>query len=467
MQMASVLAGFSMTEADNLRRAMSKKKADVMQKMRATFVEGCRRVNHIPEEEGNRLFDLIDYFSGYGFNRSHSAAYAVVSFRTAYLKANYPVEYMCALLTNEKDNLDKIVEYATEAEEMGIRVLPPDVNESRAVFHVAGPKTIRYGLLGVKNVGAAAIDGLVAERTKNGPFKSIFDFCRRVDLRTNNRKVIESLIKCGAFDSLGVKRSQMMAVLDQALSTGTKRQQEEEVGQLSFFSMGEASGGFSKQAEVFPEMKEWPQPQLLAFEKDLLGFYLSGHPLDRYKVEIKTFTTGTIGKLPTMSEGQSIAMIGLISSAKLTMTKRTGERMAILRVEDLDGMVEAIVFPKAFQAVGQYIKEGAIVVLKGKVSQKEEAPKILVDELRDINEIYALIKMIRIDMTKSGPDKLAAIKKKLERFPGKVPVHLQIDTKNYRSVEIKVGRDLYVSPSEVLMDEIKSTVGEEAFKVVI
>lgn len=467
MQMASVLAGFSMTEADNLRRAMSKKKADVMQKMRSTFVDGCRRVNKIPEEEANRLFDLIDYFSGYGFNRSHSAAYAVVSYRTAFLKANYPVQFMCALLTNEKDNLDKIVEYVAEAEAMGIEVLPPDVNESRAVFHVAGPKAVRYGLLGVKNVGAAAIESLVAERTKNGSFRSLFDFCRRVDLRTNNRKVIESLIKCGAFDSLGAARSQMMAVLEEALNTGTKRQQEEEIGQMSFFSMGEATGGFSRQADNYPDMKEWPQAQLLAFEKELLGFYLSGHPLDRYKVEIRTFTSGTTGRLSRMGEGQAIAMIGLIRQAKLTTTKKTGERMAILRIEDLDGDVEAVVFPRAFQVVGGHIKESAVVVVKGKVSQKEDSPKILVDDLRDINEIYALVKTITVDMTKCAPDKLTAIKKKLERFPGKVPVHLQIDTKNYKSVEIKVGRELFVSPSEVLMDEIKSVVGEQAFRVVL
>ncbi|NTV28588.1 MAG: DNA polymerase III subunit alpha [Candidatus Omnitrophica bacterium] len=467
MQMASVLGGFSMTEADNLRRAMSKKKADVMQKMRSTFVDGCRRVNKIPEEEANRLFDLIDYFSGYGFNRSHSAAYAVVSYRTAFLKANYPVQFMCALLTNEKDNLDKIVEYVSEAEAMGIDVMPPDVNESRAVFHVAGPKAIRYGLLGVKNVGAAAIDSLVADREKTGKFGSLFDFCRRVDLRTNNRKVIESLVKCGAFDSLGAKRSQMMAVLEQALNTGTKRQQEEEVGQMSFFSMGESTGGFSRQAENYPDMKEWPQPQLLSFEKELLGFYLSGHPLDRYKVEIKTFTTGTIGKMARMGEGQSIAMIGLIRQVRLTTTKKTGERMAILRIEDLEGGAEALVFPRAFQTVGQYIKDSAVVVVKGKVSLKDEAPKIIIDELRDINEIYALVKMITVDMTRCEPERLTAIKKRLERFPGKVPVHLQIDTKNFKSVEIKVGRDLFVSPSEILMDEIKSVVGEEAFKVVL
>ena len=467
MQMAVILAGFTMTEADNLRRAMSKKKADVMQKMRASFVKGCKTTSNIEENEANRLFDLIDYFSGYGFNRSHSAAYAVISYRTAWLKANFPVQFMCALLTNEKDNIDKIVEYVKEAANMGLQVLPPDVNESNATFTVVGKSKIRYGMLGVKNVGSTAIEAMTAERQANGKFTSLFDFCRRVDSRTNNRKVVETLIKCGAFDSFSVRRSQMMAVLEQALSSGAKSQREVEIGQISFFSMGTENGGFDKKDAVFPEMKEWPQSQLLAFEKEFLGFYLSGHPVDRYKVEVNAFTNATCKKLPTMGEGQSVSLIGLISQIKTTTTKRTGERMAILQVEDLEGSVETLVFPRTYQQISQYIKDSAVVVIKGKLNLKEDAPKIIVDDLRDINEIYRLIRMITVDMTKSEPDKLIQLRKKLERFPGNVPVHLQIDTRNFKSVEIKVGKDLHVSPSEVLMDEIKTIVGEEAFKVVI
>ena len=316
-------------------------------------------------------------------------------------------------------------------------------------------------------MGAAAIENLIGERRKNGKFVSLFDFSRRVDSRTNNRKVIETLIRCGAFDSLGALRSQMMAVVDQALSTGAKVQREEEAGQMSFFSMEEDSGGFTKQADVYPPMKEFPQSQLLAFEKELLGFYLSGHPLDRYKVETKTFTNASVGKLRRMSEGQPVSLIALISQIKLTVTKKTGERMAILGFEDLEGAVEALVFPKAYQQIFRSIKAGAIVVVKGKLSLKEESPKILVDDLCDINEIYRLIKAITIDMTKAGPEKLVTLRKRLERFPGTVPVHLQINDKSYKSFEIKVGRDLNVSPSEVLMEEIKSIVGEEAFRVVI
>ncbi|MBF0386540.1 MAG: DNA polymerase III subunit alpha [Candidatus Omnitrophica bacterium] len=467
MQMASVLAGFTMAEADNLRRAMSKKKAEEMAKMRDLFVQGAKTVNDIPSDEANRLFDLIDKFAGYGFNRSHSAAYAVITYQTAYLKANYPTEFMCALLTNEKDNTDKIVEYVKAAEVMGIKVLPPDLNASRTVFSVSGLGNIRYGLLGVKNVGRAAIEALIRERDANGPFKSIFDFCKRVDLRTNNRKVIESLIKCGAFDSCQARRAQMLAVLDQALNLGTSKQKEQSAGQFSFFSMGEDSGGFTKESEFFPEIPELPQPQLLAFEKELLGFYLSGHPLDRYKVEMRTFTNTNSRRLAGMKQDSGAVLIGMITDVRATVTKKDGRRMAILRLEDLHGRIEAVVFPDAFERVAGNIRDGAVVMIKGKVSIRDSGPNVMVDDLQDIASIYNAVRTIRIDMTKTDPARLKLIKQKLERFPGRIPVHLQIDTKDFRSVEIKVGNQLHVSPSEVLMEEIKRVVGEEAFKFIV
>ncbi len=235
MQIASILAGFDMAQADDLRKAMGKKIPEEMQKMRSFFVEGCAKISQISETEANRLFDLIDYFAGYGFNRSHSAAYALITYRTAYLKSNFPTEFMCALLTSERDNTEKVVEYVKEAEVMGIKVLPPDVNTSMAQFSVVDDTHIRYGLLAVKNIGGHAIESLVLQRQKDGPYTSIFDFCRRVDLRLNNRKVLESLIKSGSFDSLGARRAQLMAVLEKALESGTKTQEEISAGQFSFF----------------------------------------------------------------------------------------------------------------------------------------------------------------------------------------------------------------------------------------
>ncbi len=468
MQIANVLAGFTMAQADDLRRAMSKKIAEVMEKVRQQFVEGCRKTSNISEFEANKLFDLIDYFSGYGFNRSHSAAYALITYRTAYLKANYPVEFMCALLTSEKDNTDKVVEYVKEAEAMGIKILPPSINTSLATFNVVGENVIDYGLLAVKNVGALAIESIVHERQKGGPYQSLFDFCNRVDLRLNNKKVVESLVKCGAMDCFKLYRAQLLAMAERALERGIKSQREQETGQISFFSMAADSGGFDKGSEDnIPAVKEWPQAQILGYEKELLGFYLSGHPLDRYKAEIAEFSSYTTKTIKKTIDGQEIQMVALLKAVKLTTTKKTNERMAILRIEDIDGELEVVVFPSSYAVVANHLKEGAVVIVKGRVSLRDESPKIIVSDVKSIDEVYKLIKSINVDVSEFGVENLDRIKQKLSRFPGKIPVYLQMDTNNYKSVQILVGKELYVSPSEVLMDEIKGLVGEEHFKVMI
>ncbi len=467
MQIASVLAGFNMTQADDLRKAMGKKIPAEMAKMRSFFVDGCADKNGIQEAEANHLFDLIDFFAGYGFNRSHSAAYALITYRTAYLKANYPVEFMAALLTSERDNTDKVVEYVKETEAMGLAILPPDVNHSYAHFSVVGQKAIRYGLLAVKNIGAGAIESMVEARAKGGPFVSIFDFCRRVDLRLNNRKVVESLVKSGSMDAFGSRRAQLFAVLERALQSGIKAQHEADVGQFSFFSMENEDGGFGKQNEQMPEIPEWPQAQVLANEKLLLGFYLSGHPLQRYKAEMDEFADFTTASLKNARDGQEVRMIGLIKSVKLTTTKKTNERMAIVGLEDMDGEMELVIFPSSYPGMAPYLKESSVVVVKGKVSFRDGFPKLVANEMAGIDEVYDLIKSIHVDLSTVGKAGFDKLKEKLARFPGKIPVYLQIDTKNYKSVQILVGKDLHVSPSEVLMEEIKALVGNDCFTVTI
>lgn len=465
MQIASVLAGFTMTQADDLRKAMGKKIAAEMAKMRSFFVEGCDKESGISAEEANRLFDLIDYFSGYGFNRSHSAAYALITYRTAYLKANYPVEFMCALLTSERDNTDKVVEYVKEAECMKIKVLPPDINSSVAQFSAADDHTIRYGLLAVKNIGSGAIESMIQQREKGGRFKSIFDFCQRVDLRLNNRKVLESLIKAGCMDSFAVRRSQLMAALEEALDRGTKAQKEQQSGQISFFNQQQNNGFTNK--DQLAEIPEWPQAQILTNEKALLGFYLSGHPLQRYRAEIEEFADFTTTSLKNARDGQEARMIGLIDTVKLTTTKKSNERMAIVGLEDLDGAMELVIFPSNYETMASYLKEGTVVVIKGKVSFRDGLPKMVVQEIANIEEVYGLIKTIHINVSKAGKAGFEKLKEKLKRFPGKVPVYLELDTKNYKSVQILVGEDLFVTPSEVLMEEIKALVSAEHFRVTI
>jgi DNA polymerase-3 subunit alpha len=454
-----------MAQADGLRSAMSKKKPEVMEKMRANFVAGCQKTSAIKESLANRIFDLIDYFAGYGFNRSHSAAYALISYRTAYLKANFPTEFMCALLTSEKDNTDKIVEYVKESQAMGIQILPPDINASKLEFSFEGDKIIRFGLIAVKNIGAAAIESIL-EKRKNGPFLSIFDFCKRVDLRTVNHKVIESLIRCGAMDSFGYRRSQLMSALSQALEAGARMQKERSVGQFSFFDMQGASG-FDEEVENYTNVEEWPKMKVLSDEKELLGFYITGHPLTHYSVEIKEFTDYSTSDLIKASENQEVKLIGLISHIKLTTTRRTGERMAIIKFEDMEGEIEVVIFPSTYPEVSPYLKEGAVVALRGRVSLREEQPKIIASEIRSLKETYQLIKNITVDLSGVTEQGLETLKEKFSRFPGKVPVFLHLNTNAHKSVQILVGDNLYVEPSEILIDNLKELLGENKITLAI
>jgi DNA polymerase-3 subunit alpha len=349
---------------------------------------------------------------------------------------------------------------------MGIKVLPPDVNKSAKEFDVIEQNVVRFGLQAVKNVGSSAIDSIVENRGDK-PYVSLYELCERVDSRLVNRKVLESLIKCGAMDSFGVFRSQMMAVLERALELGAKKQKEKAAGQVSFFDMEGDIGGFNKETESFPDIKEWHQTQILSFEKDFLGFYVSGHPLAHYQTEIKEFTDISTKNLKQAVDGEDIRLVGLIQHVKLTNTRKTNERMAILRVEDIEGEVEVVVFPSAYAKLADYIKDGEVIFLNGKVSLRDDIPKIIVEDMRHIHDVYGSIKAINVDLCDVGEQGLKDLKRKLSSFPGKIPVYLKINTKTRKKVEILVGEDLYVSPNERLMNEIKELVGRESFSVTL
>jgi len=457
MQIASDLAGFSLAHADLLRRAMAKKKPEEMEEHRVRFVEGCVR-NKIERRIATKIFDLIDYFSGYGFNRSHSAAYAVISYRTAYLKANYPVEFMTALLTSEKENTDKVVEYVKECHHMGLVVSNPTVNESFSKFTVEDEKTIRFGLLAVKNVGRGAIDSIVEARKQQGVFKSLEDLCGRVDLRLVNRKVLESLIKCGAMDSFGVFRSQMMSVIQECLDQASKANRDRDSGQLSFFD-----SGFSSEKVKMSDIREWPEIQLLAFEKDILGFYISGHPLVRYEHLLKRFSSCSIAGLANRKDNEEICIVGLINKIKLTVTRAKAEKMAILKAEDLGGMVEVLVFPNTYKQVSLNIVANSVVLIRGKLSLREDAPKILASNITPIDEAYRMITAINIDLSGLRENILAALKDKLALSPGSVPVYLHLETQPNQKLKVLVSQDLFVRPRAELFNEIEELLGEERF----
>ncbi len=465
MQIASSLAGFSLAQADILRKAMGKKIPEVMEKERKNFLSGCIK-NGIRESTANKIFDLIDYFSGYGFNKSHSTAYALISYRTAYLKANYPIEFMTALLTSERDNTDKIVEYVSEAERMGLTVAPPDINSSAVLFKVEDAHTIRFGLLAIKNVGKGAAEAIVKARAP-GEFKSLTDLCQRLDLRVANRKVLESLIKCGALDSFATLRARMFANLDIVLEVAQKAQKEKSSGQISFFDQLAVEPSFAKTTNALSNCKEWSEPEMLAFEKDMLGFYISGHPLARYAKQLKRFISCSLKNLHEHKDQDAIKIVGLIVKIKHTLTRAKQEKMAILKLEDLEGLVEVLVFPRAFAKVGAYILPNSVVYIRGILDLKEDTPKIIVEDLFPFEEIYKLITAMNINLSGIRENIFESLKALLEEHRGNIPVYLRLDTPSKTHVQLVVGEGLYVRPNEKLIADLDEMIGEERLGLVI
>jgi DNA polymerase-3 subunit alpha len=383
MQIASEMAGFTMGEADTLRRAMGKKDRDLMAQQKAKFVSGCGE-RSIPGAKAERVWELMEKFAGYGFNKSHAAAYGLVAYQTAYFKANYPVEFMAALLTSEMGDTDKIVKYIDECRAMEIQVQPPDVNSSAVRFSVAG-ETIRFGLAAIKNVGEAAMESILRARAAEGPFRSLDDFCGRVDLRLVNRRVIESLVKAGAFDSLQLPRAHLLAGVEAALERGQRQQRERAEGQGSFFDL--LPGVPPPEAlEATALMPEWEDDQRLAFEKDVLGFYVSGHPLARYRERIEALDVTSSGELAARAAGSPVRLVGHVLELKETTTKR-GNQMAFLTLEDMEGTVEVTVFPEPFKAAASRLRSREPVLIRGRLDESDKGRVVLAEEVRALEEV--------------------------------------------------------------------------------
>ena len=484
MRIAHEVAGFTLAQADVLRRAMGKKTPEVMEQARGRFISGCVKTG-VNRRIAEKIFDKIEYFAGYAFNRSHSAAYALISYRTAFLKANFSVEFMTALLTSERDNTEKIAQYIEEARRIGIQILPPDVNASFARFTVGRPVlsdvcpstgsgrteskgAIRYGLLGIKNVGEKAIESIIQARNETGPLSSLVSFCEQVDSRLVNRKVIESLIKCGAFDGLKLHRSQLMAILEQAMELGATRQKETQGGQLSFFDVFGHAGGSKGHGQLnIPSLEEWPEPQRLAFEKALLGFYLTGHPLARYEQFLKLYTSTTTAGLNGLQEGQEVTLGGVITKLKVTTTKRGNERMAILSFEDFHGSVEVLIFPKVLPQVEAHLKVDEVVLVSGRASLREDRPKLLAQEVIPLEQAWARrAQSIQIRLLPTLERKiLETLKETLAAHPGEIPVELTLANGKNGGVRIAVSDTLRVSPSPELFQALLRLVGPEAIVV--
>lgn len=487
MQIVRDLAGYSMGRSDLVRRAMSKKKISVMEQERQNFIHGIVDAfgnievsgavrNGVDEATANKIFDEMMDFASYAFNKSHAAAYAVVAYQTAWLKYYYPVEFMAASLNSFLGSSDKVSQYVSECKVMQIDVLPPDINESSVKFTVVNGK-VRFGLAAVKNVGEGAVKSIIIERENGGVFKDFRDFCERIDGKDINKRCIESLIKSGAFDSMGVFRSKLMAVFEKQLDTIAQTRKKNMVGQLSIFEFGTAKKESVKVYTEYPDIKEYPQKVLLAMEKEMLGLYISGHPLLEIEKELKSqvtiFSSDLIsiqaentGEMlevqKNINDGMSVTVGGIITSRK-NKTTRSNNMMAFLGLEDFYGTMEVIVFPKILEKYASQMVEENIVLIKGRISLKEEEqPKIICEEISPLKKLKFKKVYIRTNknVDKSHYDSILSM---FKYFNGMTPVCFYDEDE--KSVKV-LGREYWVSLNEYLLDELKMRLGEENVRIV-
>jgi len=468
MRIVRDLAGYSLARSDLVRRAMSKKKAKVMEQERAGFIEGCGR-RGIPPQTAERIFDEMTDFARYAFNKSHAAAYAVVGYQTAWLKVYYPVEFMAAIMTSVIDFTSKVAEYIDECKKMGIGILPPDVNESFLGFSVSGGN-IRFGLLAIKNVGRAVIESITAERAKNGRFASLAEFVSRLDGKDLNKRCMESFIKAGAFDSLGGKRIQYMTVYKDRLSGAANKKRRSAEGQLSLFEM---DGGLadSLYTDDLPPMEEYSTRELLAYEKEVLGIYVSGHPLSEYQAGLAGYVNATSvnfmeGGETAQRDGAYVSYGGMITGKTVKYTKNAGKAMAFITVEDMYGSVEVIVFSQLYEGLSAKLKEDSVVVVTGRVSAREdEDAKIVANEIRFYEELNtAPGRTLWLKVTDEDKARISRLTGILSAYKGQSPVVIYNEPKRRR---MRLKEDLWVDLNEPLMSELTEYLGKDAVKVKI
>jgi DNA polymerase-3 subunit alpha len=458
MLIAQVLANYSLGGADLLRRAMGKKKAEEMAKQKEIFLKGAKE-NDLDLKRAEAVFDLMEKFAAYGFNKSHSAAYALVAYHTAYLKAHYPVEFMAALLTEDMENTDKVVKNIAEVRSMGIEVLPPDINASDRSFTVHD-NAIRFGLGAVKGVGSSAIE-VILEVRREGAFSSFHDFCERVNLQKVNKKVLEALIKCGAFDSLDGRRAQFMEALEGAMDAGQRLQRERAMGQESLFGMEEIVSSSGNGHGKLPEVEEWPEKVLLNFEKEALGFFITGHPLARYQDTIRRFATCDAASLHDRADKEEVKVCGIVAGIKELTTKK-GDRMAFATLEDLSGLVEMVLFPEVYAASSDLIKGEAPIFVSGTLDVGEETCKLMAGEvisLRDMQERQT--RKVHFRLTSPGLDEeqLRGLKNIIKQFPGRCASFLHLVVPNHFETVVGLPDTLNVSPSDEMMEAAEKLFG--------
>ena len=472
MQTAQILAGYTMGEADILRRAMGKKDPEEMAAQRERFVSGAV-AKKIDEKKATEIFDQMETFARYGFNKSHSAAYALVSYQTAYLKTHYPVEFMASLMTSEMGDTDKVIKNLAECRGKDIEVLAPDVNESRSDFTPVGDK-IRFGLAGVKNVGEKAVEVILESRTKDGAFESLFDFCRRVDMTAVNRRVIESLIKCGAFDATQVSRARMAGALDDAMKVGQAYQRDQASHQIDIFSMlGTPAKGGKKPGDIYPQVTEWSAQESLAFEKEALGFYITGHPLDKFERALSRIASGTIAAMKEKAQAGEVKAGGVVSALKLRNTKK-GDRYANFNLEDKTGFIEVIVWPDTYKKSAELLSADDPIFVKGRLEIGEERMQVIANEITPLAEatkksahaigygktngngekVHLYVREAEV-----SADELVRLRDTLLDYPGSATVYLHMLAAADDETVIELPEQVRIASSAELTDTVERLFG--------
>ena len=492
MQAAQVLAGYTLGGADLLRRAMGKKKAEEMARHRDIFVKGCARVNHIAPAKANQIFDLLEKFAGYGFNKSHAAAYAIVAYQTAYLKANYPVEFLCAMMTNDMGDTAKLSQYIKEAAAMGVEVLPPDVNESHVFFapapasvrpltappvadpakkngeHVAADPAprhaIRFGLAAIKGVGEVAVAAILKTRDESGKFDTLATMCERVDGRSVNRKVLEALIKSGACDCFGQTRATLFAQIDRTLARAASIISDRERGQSSLFGALEEKSAVMHEPMV--PLAEWPQHELLAQEKELLGFYVTGHPLTPYASILEKYSLATTSSLAQMQSRSLTRIGGLIAAVQNGISKKSGKPYALVTLEDLEGSVQVLCMNENYDKYRHLFVLNKAILVIGEVNTGDDKPKIFPQEIMALEEApqrYTRQVHLRLHTAHVGPERVESIRELVAAHPGKCPLFLCFVRPLGEVIFVETHEKFFVSPSRELQQAADEIFGEETY----
>jgi DNA polymerase-3 subunit alpha len=486
MQAAQALAGYTLGAADLLRRAMGKKKLEEMAKQRDSFVKGAARVNHIPAPKANQIFDLLEKFAGYGFNKSHAAAYAIVAYQTAYLKANYPVEFFCAMMTNDMGDTEKLSEYIAEARTMGIEVLPPDVNESQVFFAPStigarglapGPGAngsgdggaglvIRFGLAAIKGVGEVAVEAILKARNAGGRFHSLADMCERVDGRSLNRKILEALVKCGACDSLGKTRATLFSQIERTLARAASVISDRQRGQSSLFGSATDASSSESESGAVVNLAEWAQHEMLAHEKELLGFYVTGHPLTPFAAILEKYNLANTKTLAALPSRTLTRLGGMIAAVQNGISKKSGKPYCLATLEDLEGAVQLLCLNENYDKYRELLVQGKAVFVIGEINTGDERPKLFPQEIMPLEEAprrFTRQVHLRLHMAHLTSQTLEQIGELAARHRGKCPLFLRLEQPTGELIFIESNERFSVVPSLEFQTEVEQLLGEGTY----